>query len=265
METKYIDVINYKRDNANFENTCHVEQTPLSKAFFASNNVDLLLSTLRKTVYLYCEQKIGKGIDIGEYTQDRKELISVMRTVLAYYRRTIKESDSLHENLKFLDRETLDHLTPKIAGKAIQQIRFLRDIDHPMTYNPIPIPIVTNFKQRELELKTYYNSCRKPKQLIDDASVDKLVHVNKKIQPEQKIYNIRDPEDDYSYIEQPYKKKVNVDLSNFDVNTKDLITKKDNAQTSNKSNAPKKYQETFDRNLKKYNTKRDHMRWFRDR
>lgn len=155
--TEYASVRGFKRDNNIYENACHIQSTPLSDAFFTDKNIDLLLDTLRKSVYSYAERKVGKGIDIGPKSQDRQELISVMRTVLAYYRQKVEDEGPLRDRLIFLNREVIDHLTPKIHGKVISHLRYLRDFDEPI--DPMPIPVDSKFTQKEMRLDSYYNSC----------------------------------------------------------------------------------------------------------
>lgn len=149
--------IDYIRDEYNYNNSYHIERTPLSDAFFADENVEVLRDALRKSVYLYIERETGLKIDIGADTQEKKELISVMKSILHYYRQHMEDNGDLKSRIKFLDKECIDHLTPKIAGKAISYLRYLRDIDRP--YNLIDVPIDTKLTKRTIQLNSYYNDC----------------------------------------------------------------------------------------------------------
>lgn len=146
---------NYFRDNNNYDNAYHVQPTKFTKAFFSDTNVDTVMDALKKNVYLYSEAKFGIPLVMKKI--ERKELLSVMKTIMNYYRRHIPESESLKKNLLFINKELIDHLTPRLTGNCIAYMRFLKDLKDP--YRLIPNPIQTKFKQSELSLDKYYNQC----------------------------------------------------------------------------------------------------------
>lgn len=156
-DKQYTDVVYIKRDEVNYASAFTTELSPVSRQFFSDNNIEEILDKIRKSVYTYTEENFGKAIDVGK--QDRKELIRIMEgkmTIAQQYLPTVITNEGITKQVKYLNNEVVDYLTPRISGAALSYVRYIRDISNP--YELIDNPLYGKLSQKEMSYNSYYNN-----------------------------------------------------------------------------------------------------------
>ena len=124
-----------------------VEQNPVNKLFFSSENMQRIQKKIKISVY---EKSNGKFK--LEEDQDESDLIIVMRTV--YFDRCKNLPDNPVRQVKKLNQQVVDYLIPDLITNIRQYYGYIRDISTPIT--PPMRPVSTSSSGRRI-LPSYTN------------------------------------------------------------------------------------------------------------
>lgn len=120
----------------------HMNNTPVSIAFFSNKNISNLQKYIRREIF-----KRSKGEYILDTDQDENDLLLVMRSIYLEYSRHLPTN--IDEQVAKLNKYVLREIIPGMITNIEQQMLYLRDISQPI--QPIPLPLnVNNAGRRNL-------------------------------------------------------------------------------------------------------------------
>ncbi len=101
------------------------EPTMLDYLFFSNKNIQIIQNAIRKKVYDISGHVISN--------QSENELLQIMRSI--FFLNLPLSFPNITENIKFLNKVTVDKALPKILTNMKQYLIYLKDLQH----TPIPI------------------------------------------------------------------------------------------------------------------------------
>jgi hypothetical protein len=119
--------------------------TPLSKAFFSSQNQQILQNGIRAGVY----QRSGNKWVISQ--QSNPDLKMIMRAI--FLEHSQNRTSHVREQITELNKYVLDYCIPKIYGEAQGYLKYLQDASTLVV--PLSNPIHTSL-DKTLELKSFF-------------------------------------------------------------------------------------------------------------
>lgn len=120
------------------------ENSPLSRAFFSKQNIDMIQNGIRAGVYQMSNQQFVIG------NQSYDELKIIMRAI--YLQHSVNLATNLSQQIQELNQMVLEYCVPRVFGEAKGYMKYLHDV----STLPVPIstPLSTN-KEKILELKRF--------------------------------------------------------------------------------------------------------------
>lgn len=130
------------------------EETPLSRAFFSKENLDIISNNIIRGVY----DKTGKIID----KQDPNQLFNIMRSVFLEDCRDEHIVITGKNNKVYSDRELIVNLNNRVVNLSVKSIeneliayyKYRQDISTLAV--PQDLPILSNMRNKTLELKPWF-------------------------------------------------------------------------------------------------------------
>ncbi len=120
--------------------------TPLSCAFFSSENISRLNNDIIKGVY---QESLGL-YTIGP--QDTDQLKIIMRAI--YLESSNNLPNNISEQVNALNKLVLNYSIPQVLNSIKSYKKYIRDISE--MYTPMDAPILSNTNNKTLELKPWF-------------------------------------------------------------------------------------------------------------
>jgi len=108
------------------------ENHDLAQLYFGKENIQRIQKQLKKEFYIRT-----KGAFLLETDQDDNDLLIAMRAV--YYEHSKFRSNKLVQQVKDLNRMSIEYMLPDMISQAKQEYEYLREINRPL--QPIARPI----------------------------------------------------------------------------------------------------------------------------
>lgn len=121
-------------------------ETPLSRAFFSKQNLQIIQNGVRAGVY-----NISKGHFVIA-NQSCDELKIIMRAT--FLRSSINLPDRIPDQIADINKAVIDYCVPRIYGEAKGYIQYLHDASTLVV--PLSTPISTTANDKILELKPFF-------------------------------------------------------------------------------------------------------------
>ena len=118
----------------------------VSNVFFSKDNIQIIQNALRADVY---------RLSNGEYTisqQDNDELKIIMRAL--YLESAVNLPTNIREQVATLNQHVVNHCVPKLINEVRAYLKYKRDASTLVV--PLPIPVLTNMHDKQLELKKWF-------------------------------------------------------------------------------------------------------------
>jgi hypothetical protein len=115
-----------------------LDETPLSKAYFSDNNIQIIQNGIRAGVY----RKSNGQYTIG--SQDCDSIKIIMRAI--YLQHSINQPTNLSKQIEELNNMVLNYCIPKVYLEAQGYLKYLSDVS--TMADPIPIPIMASQKDK---------------------------------------------------------------------------------------------------------------------
>jgi len=122
------------------------DQTPLSDAFFSRANIQIIQNGIRAGVYKLSNRQYVIGI------QDCDTLKIIMRSVFLQY--SANSPNSISEQTADLNKIVLNYCIQQVYGEACGYMKYMDDVS--TLAIPIAHPVMTDNKDRQLELKKWF-------------------------------------------------------------------------------------------------------------
>lgn len=121
------------------------EKSPLSKAYFSKNNIELLQKSIMGEVY----NQSGGRYQIGYQNEDTLKII--MRSI--YLQHSSNLATNIRQQISGLNSKVLEYCVPQICGEAAAYIKYKNDI------STLSVPLnrpVSTYSNNILELKKFF-------------------------------------------------------------------------------------------------------------
>ena len=118
----------------------------LSKAFFSSNNIQILQNGIKKGVY---DKSAGKFI-IDK--QDTDQLCIVMRSIFLQHSANMPCNET--EQIRSLNKLVLDYCVNQVYGETQGYIKYRKDAS--TMYTPMSHPVQVDINNKTLEQKPWF-------------------------------------------------------------------------------------------------------------
>ena len=120
--------------------------TQLSKAFFSGKNIQIIQNGIRSGVF----NRSNRQYVIGEQNMD--ELPIIMRGMFLQYSKN--QPTDIPGQINVLNKIVLDYAINQVYGEADGYMKYKRDASTLVV--PLPIPVLTNMHDKQLELKKWF-------------------------------------------------------------------------------------------------------------
>lgn len=120
------------------------ESTPLSKAFFSKENINIIQNGIRAGVYNMSNQQYVIG------TQSYDELKIIMRAI--FLQHSVNLATNLSQQINDLNQMVLEYCVPRVFGEAKGYMKYVYDASTLAV--PMARPLSSN-KEKILELKRF--------------------------------------------------------------------------------------------------------------
>lgn len=135
-------------DKSNFRDalTGNWIETPMSLAFFSTQNIQILQNGIRAGVY-----KMSKGLyNIGNQSTDNLKII--MRSI--YLQSATNKPTDITSQIIALNNLVLDYCVKRVYNEAVAYMNYRRDASN--MYTPISHPVQADINDKTLELKPWF-------------------------------------------------------------------------------------------------------------
>ena len=123
------------------------DDTTLSRAFFSSNNIQIIQNGLRYGVFT----KSNDQYIVGEQNCDQLKII--MRSIFLQYSKN--QEHDITGQISELNAKVITYAVTQVLGEAEGYIKYMRDINTPL--NPIARPILAYTNDKTLEFKRWFD------------------------------------------------------------------------------------------------------------
>ncbi len=113
-------------------------ETPISQAFFSSQNIEILQNGIRAGVYYKSNKQYVVGL------QDCDALKIIMRSV--YLSHAANQSINLTNQIEALNQIVLDYSIDNVYKEAISYKKYLRDVS--TIPDPIALPVLSSEREK---------------------------------------------------------------------------------------------------------------------
>lgn len=120
--------------------------TQLSNAFFSKQNIQIIQNGIRAGVF----NRSNRQYVIGEQNMDEMQII--MRGMFLQYSKN--QAMDIPGQIKVLNKIVLDYAINQVYGEADGYMKYKRDASTLVV--PLPIPVLTNMHDKQLELKKWF-------------------------------------------------------------------------------------------------------------
>ena len=120
--------------------------TQLSNAFFSGNNIQIIQNGIRAGVF----NRSNRQYVIGEQNMDEMQII--MRGMFLQYAKN--QPTDIVGQIRDLNKIVLDYAINQVYGEADGYMKYKRDASTLVV--PLPIPVLTNMHDKQLELKKWF-------------------------------------------------------------------------------------------------------------
>ena len=120
--------------------------TELSNAFFSGNNIQIIQNGIRAGVF----NRSNRQYVIGEQNMDEMQII--MRGMFLQYAKN--QPTDIVGQIRDLNKIVLDYAINQVYGEADGYMKYKRDASTLVV--PLPIPVLTNMHDKQLELKKWF-------------------------------------------------------------------------------------------------------------
>ena len=122
------------------------DNSQLSESFFSQQNIQDIQNGIRNGVY----QKSNRRFIISN--QDEDTLKIIMRSI--FLQNSANQPTNIGQQVQQLNKIVLDYCVPQVYGEAQGYRQYIKDAS--TMYTPIPPPIMSTQKDKELELKPWF-------------------------------------------------------------------------------------------------------------
>lgn len=122
------------------------QNTELSDMFFSGKNICYLQQAIRQGVYQQSNQQFMIG------NQDEDTLLIIMRST--FLQHSTNQPTHLSKQLQKLNQLVIDYCVPQVFGEAQGYMQYLKDAS--TLYEPLPPPMMSNYKDKELVMKPWF-------------------------------------------------------------------------------------------------------------